>query len=39
VPDPEPVGDVALSLPRDEGPPPAQIGRVLWAADDLVVHR
>lgn len=32
---PEPVGDIALSLPpRDEIPPPAQIGRVVWGRDD-----
>lgn len=39
VPDPEPVGDIALSLPRAEDPPPAQIGRIVWAADEPDVHR
>ncbi len=39
VPDPEPVGDMALSLPRDEDAPPAQIGRVVWAADEPDIHR
>ncbi len=34
VPDPDPVGDMALSLPRGEGAPPAQVGRILWAADE-----
>lgn len=39
-PIPEPVGDVALGMPpRDEIPPPAQIGRVLWGTDDLQVLR
>jgi hypothetical protein len=34
-PIPEPVGDIALSLPpRDEIPPPEQIARVVWAADE-----
>lgn len=32
---PEPVGDIALSLPpRDEIAPPAQIGRVVWGPDE-----
>lgn len=39
VPDPEPVGDIALSLPRDEGEPPQQIARVAWAADEPAVYR
>lgn len=39
-PMPEPVGDIALSLPpRDEIEPPAQIGRVRWGADDLHLLR
>lgn len=39
VPDPEPVGEIALSLPRTEDPPPAQIGRIVWAADEPEVQR
>jgi hypothetical protein len=32
---PEPVGDIALSLPpRDEIAPPEQIGRVVWGPDE-----
>lgn len=39
-PIPEPVGDIALSLPpRDEIPAPAQIRRVIWGADDLRLLR
>jgi hypothetical protein len=39
-PIPEPVGDIALSLPpRDEIAPPVQIRRVVWAADDVLLLR
>lgn len=34
-PIPEPVGDIALSLPpRDEIAPPAQVARVVWGPDE-----
>ncbi|MFA4929285.1 MAG: hypothetical protein WC558_12265 [Patulibacter sp.] len=39
VPDPEPVGEIALSLPREQDPPPAQIARIVWAADEPDVLR
>ena len=39
VPDPDPVGEIALSLPREDDPPPAQIARVVWAADEPDVLR
>lgn len=39
IPEPEPVGEIALSLPRGEDDPPAQIARVVWAADEPIVHR
>jgi hypothetical protein len=38
-PEPEPIGDIALSLPRDAEPVPEQIGRVVWAADEPLLHR
>lgn len=37
---PEPVGDIALSLPpRDEVAPPAQVGRVVWDPEGLRLLR
>ncbi|WP_022926713.1 hypothetical protein [Patulibacter americanus] len=38
-PEPEPTPDIALSLPRDTEPVPEQIARVVWAADEPILHR
>jgi hypothetical protein len=39
VQEPPPVGPIALSMPRDTEPVPEQIARVVWAADEPILHR